>query len=492
MYRILVADDEELIRRGIQFLLDYEALGFTICGEAASGEEALAQIQALQPDVVLMDIQMPGLTGLEVIHRAQAQGYQGKILIISGFSDFSYAQEAIRCGVQGYLTKPIDEDELEKLLTEFKTELDGRGHTSLYQRKARSSLLEELLLGTLPQEALDEHHLQLDAACYQVVLWDDLGTGLPSLPERLALQSPLCDMLTPNGQNALLLKGTAAIHQLEALSARSGALDGLFLACGGVFETFQEIPESYRQAAGRMERRFFCPRGVHVLKEDDLRPTAGHLQMEGYTAQLLDCLQSFNRRKLSEVLSRMQEELRGSGADAQSVKLFLTDLYLQIKEHMGRLYPDCAIPFYSNAVIIQTVDQAQFLHEIMVFLAGRFEMIMNAIGYSNRDSVLDDVLHYIQHNFAGDITLESIAPIFGYNRSYLGKIFTQKTGMNFNAYVDQVRVEHAKELLLSSDAKVYTIAQRVGYRNVDYFHIKFKKITGMSPAEFRKEKAGNG
>ena len=112
MYRILVADDEALIRQGIQCLLDYEALGFTICGEAASGEQALEKILSLQPDVVLMDIRMPGMTGLEVIRSAQEQGFRGKVLIISGFSDFSYAQEAIRCGVQGYLTKPIDEEEM--------------------------------------------------------------------------------------------------------------------------------------------------------------------------------------------------------------------------------------------------------------------------------------------------------------------------------------------------------------------------------------------
>lgn len=116
-------------------------------------------------------------------------------------------------------------------------------------------------------------------------------------------------------------------------------------------------------------------------------------------------------------------------------------------------------------------------------------MIMNATGSPNRDSVLDDVLHYIRHNYAGNITLEAIAPLFGYNRSYLGKIFAEKTGQSFNSYVDLVRIERAKELLLSSNAKVYSIAEQVGYKNVDYFHIKFRKIAGQSPAQFRREHA---
>ena len=113
--------------------------------------------------------------------------------------------------------------------------------------------------------------------------------------------------------------------------------------------------------------------------------------------------------------------------------------------------------------------------------------MMSSIGSSNRDSVLDDILHYIDHNYPENITLESIAPLFGYNHSYLGKIFTKKMGQSFNSYVDHVRIEQAKRLLLRDDSKVYAIAQQVGYKNVDYFHLKFKKYVGQSPAEFRKQ-----
>ena len=113
MYQIFIADDEAIIREGLKCLLDYEALGFTIAGEAANGESAYEQIIAAQPDVVLLDIRMPKMLGLDVIKNARERGFKGKIIILSGYSDFKYAQEAIRYGVQYYLTKPIDEDELE-------------------------------------------------------------------------------------------------------------------------------------------------------------------------------------------------------------------------------------------------------------------------------------------------------------------------------------------------------------------------------------------
>ena len=161
--------------------------------------------------------------------------------------------------------------------------------------------------------------------------------------------------------------------------------------------------------------------------------------------------------------------------------------YLQIKEQANRLYNGANIPFPSNADIIRLIEEKYYLYEIILYFTEQFEMIMSSIGNSSRESVLDDILHYINHNYASNITLENIAPLFGYNSSYLGKIFRKKMGENFNSYVDHVRIKHSMELLCSSELKVYAIAEKVGYRNVDYFHIKFKKYVGKSPAEYRKE-----
>ena len=112
METVLIADDEKNIREGIKCIIDWEALGFTVCGEAANGEEALKQINEMHPGLVLLDIKMPKLSGLEVVENAREQGYNGKFIILSGFSDFKFAQTAIRLGVDNYITKPIDEDEL--------------------------------------------------------------------------------------------------------------------------------------------------------------------------------------------------------------------------------------------------------------------------------------------------------------------------------------------------------------------------------------------
>lgn len=512
MYTILVADDEAIIRQGIKVLFDYEALGFTICGEAADGDQTLAQIRALQPDVVLMDIRMPGMTGLEVIRQARAEGYQGKVIIISSYSDFKYAQEAIRHGVQYYITKPLDEDELEQVLLGFKESFDrerqAQHASEQYRRKARAAIVRELLLeqGELTLSSAAEISLLADG--YQVVICEKYSQrtpgGLPDFGQLLRVNnqdSRAFDCVSLDGLEVTLLKGEAALQKFQALLQRFDGegsapqrqqLEGVFLCFGRPVKSMSQIALSYAQALHARSRRFFCAQEQHTLGYDalparlDAAPLLNKALLEEYAQRLLNYVQTFNRNKMAQTLGQLQSRLYTAPDSIASIKLFFTDLHLQIKEQMNRLYPGNSIPFYSNAQLIRTIDEADFLYEIIRFLAQRFETMMSSIGTSSRDSVLDDILHYIDHNYAQNITLENIAPLFGYNHSYLGKIFSKKTGQSFNSYVDHVRIEQAKRLLLQDDSKVYTVAERVGYKNVDYFHIKFKKYVGQSPAEFRK------
>ena len=121
MYKVLIVDDEEFIRNGLRCIMDWEEEGFEVCGDAANGEVALQMIHQLHPDLVLMDIRMPKITGLEVVKHCYEQEIPCKFIIISGFSDFKYAQEAIRYGVENYLTKPIDEEVLLIAVRQVKT-----------------------------------------------------------------------------------------------------------------------------------------------------------------------------------------------------------------------------------------------------------------------------------------------------------------------------------------------------------------------------------
>lgn len=503
MYRILIADDETIIREGIKYLFDYSELGYTICGEAATGDETFAMIRDHRPDVVLLDIKMPGMTGLEVIRKAREAGFDGKVVIVSSYTDFKYAQEAIRYGVQDYITKPIDDDELREILTRFRESFDREGiartASQQYRSKARSAIVRDIILGEGTPSAQSWKDLHLDAACYQVAIFSRPYTSTAGEVHLANPDHSLYDHIFLQNQDVLLLKGEGAIKKLREMiefnaNANRNTPERIpFFACGAVVTSFDAIPDSYRSAQTLMQRRFFCERETYLLEQKDLPESDASMSIAGsecvkqYATQLLDCIQSFNRRRMMQTLKELQERLYRAPESVESIKLFLTDLYLQVKEQMRHLYSGSEIPFFSNAAIIRTIRESSYLSEIIWFYSKRFEVFMDATGISTRDSVLDDILHYIHHNYASNITLENIAPLFGYNRSYLGKIFTKKMGQNFNSYVDFVRIEKSKELLLKDDMKVYTIAERVGYKNVDYFHIKFRKYVGQSPAEFRKK-----
>ncbi len=153
-----------------------------------------------------------------------------------------------------------------------------------------------------------------------------------------------------------------------------------------------------------------------------------------FAERFVGYIQSYNRRMTIETLSELEYGLSHICGEIAEIKLFLTDLYLRIKESMNRNYVSAEIPFLSNSTVIAYINRRNYLYEIVKFLSEQFEMIMNAIGSPSRDTILDDVLFYIDHNFQHNIKLETIAPLFGYNIAYLGKIFSKTVGENFNSY----------------------------------------------------------
>lgn len=371
----------------------------------------------------------------------------------------------------------------------------------------RHAILREILLGRID---LSPALFSPQAGPFQVLLLRPCTPGqtpnVAAFTEKLRITSQaeyLGDLIYLGDDLALLLCSQTVIgkfaefikHRHQEDSAINRMLsfpEPLFLACGRIANDVSDIPTSFQDALSLLKQSFFCEPGQHLLCMEEMpnrasQPPVIHgLLLEKYTARLLQCIQSFNRSLTSQVLTELEDILIAGSDPQEEVRLFYADLYLQIKEQMKYLYPEYAIPFYSNAHILKILLHATCLHDITCFLAQRFDMIMSSIGAFTRESVLDDILHYIRHNYTTNITLEGLAPLFGYNHSYLGKIFRKKMGVCFNAYVDRLRIERAKELLLQDNAKVYAVSEQVGYKNVDYFHVKFRKYVNMSPVEFRK------
>lgn len=517
MYHVLLADDEARIRQGLRNIVNWEELGFTIVGETADGEETAAFLCREKPDVVLLDITMPKLSGLEVLQKAKEGGFTGKAIIVSGYSDFKFAQEAIRLGVENYLTKPIDETELEQILRKLQKDLTEETRKKAtevhYFARARKTILRDLFLSPNSIALLELIDVNTSPVPYQVVLYEKYapqqGAALLSFEKLLHLPNRdlhAFDTLTIENTEAVLLKGEKALlafrHFVEACQKQRHfsiptPLDAVFLTYGRPVSSLTDVHMSYQQARALLQRKFFIPQGVHLLGYDMGPSITTHAPLEpGFlnacSETFLSCLQSFNRNRLAAELQSLEQDLRGRSSSVSEILYFLTDLYLHIKEQILRLYGDNTFSFPTNSWAMEFIQSRTYLYEIMRFFFEQFELIMRSIGTYSKESVIDDIVHYIDHNYMKNLKLENLAPLFGYNCSYLGKLLKQKTGRSFNTYLDEVRIRVSRDLLQDSDMKVYEIAEAVGYSNVDYFSLKFKKSLQCSPLEYRRQYRDKG
>lgn len=507
--KLFISDDEIDVREGIRYLLNWSKLGFYICGEGKNGQDTLDKITRLMPDIVLLDIRMPKLSGLEVIKRAREQGFLGKFILLSGYSDFSYAQEAIRFGVSCYLTKPIDEYELEKAVLEAReailNELDMQKKLLQYRDKARDSILQDILCNKADYSFLDHHDMILESYVYQVILYANYNQEsfqtTWDFAEILRLANRnhnSLDYIKLEDLNVIILKGDFALKRFQELlehyisqPQKGSPLDSLFLTYGKPVYSVEHIHISFEEAQFLMKRRFFCHFNQHVLGYMDLPKVfpvinSNVFRESIYPQQIANYIQSANRKMLHEVLEGLKEELFNTDIEVPILKHSLADIMIQVKSIITHTYGGIEVPFSNNAAIISTIEEKYYLYEIIDYFILQFEMCMNAIGSPTRDSVIEGILQYIQYNYQENLKLGTIAELFGYNSSYLGKVFHKATGKSFNSYIDEVRIGNSKKLLLNDDYKVYEIALLAGYTDVNYFHKKFKKYVGMSPAEYRR------
>lgn len=507
---VLIADDERIVLEGLKHIIDWEALGFSICQTASDGEDALSKIMALNPDLVLLDIRMPKMHGVEVVQNAVEQGYTGKFIILSGVTDFKLAQTAMRYGVDYYLTKPIDEDELEQAVASvrelIRAESKNQTFYAQYRDRAKLGILQDIMKDTCDYSRLDLKDLHLDANIYQVVAYENYNQeffypawNFADLMRVTNQDNNTFDIIDLDQRKIILLKGDFAISKFENLlrhyqiaPQKGSPFDSVFLAYGQKVSRVRDIHISYEDVCRLCRRRFFCSENQHIMGYMELHmetaalPDISRDSAPEYAERITNYIQAHNQTLITETLKELSDSLSSSSEKIATIKHFLIDIYILVKQKIMQLYPNVDIPFPANTSAIDLLERKYYLYEIIAFLAEQFDMWMHSVGYSSGENVLDEVLHYIHHNYRSNLKLETIAPLFGYSSSYLGKIFNKKLGINFNSYVDNVRVEEAKKLLSQDNLKVYEIAEQVGYSNVDYFHKKFKKITGTSPAEYRK------
>ncbi|MBO4390771.1 MAG: helix-turn-helix domain-containing protein [Lachnospiraceae bacterium] len=377
----------------------------------------------------------------------------------------------------------------------------------------RNALFESYLKGEIALSGQENIFRSFESDYYKLVIFDHFSDD--GSREQYDLSEFLCiteedenayDSFRIHDMNVLLLRSRHIIENLEGLMRRlegseppeeNSPIGSLMLFAGNTLQSLEELPASFSALEQRFAKRFFIRPGSHVIREDS--PVLGRNRLK-----IIEDRRRFLSDLIDDYTERMSVELQTLGKydtlrSLEEYEKKLTEYALTDSEVRS-----CSIIIYNNLIRnllllgVSLSDQdnslpggteailnSSYLQEIHSVFTSLARQCANARSFTS-DNIIDDIIDYIDTFYNENITLEKIAPLFGYNSSYLGKIINRKLGRKLGAYLDEVRIQKASALLKESDLHVYKVAELVGYRNVDYFHVKFKRYTGLSPAEYRK------
>jgi two-component system response regulator YesN len=507
MYKVLVVDDEPTIREGLRTLIDWESHGYRVVDTGVNGRDALLKYEQHRPDLIIIDIKMPGIDGLEAIERLRARDKRLHMLILSGYAEFDYARRAMAHRIDGYMLKPVDEEELVDYLRRLRKTLDQEAAGLEHADGWTPEMVVRSLISGTPPSALAEPAAGagLDGSPWEAVVIrlhvkpvdpDLLEEAGRRLARRLSSAERIC--YSAEGDLGLLVAGGlgSEARRDALLNAIEDALEGLepefTAASGGAVDSWTDIPLSHARASAALRRAFF-------LEPGRLHPPAGPSRdaetaeapeppdLSDLTDKLAIAIDIASEGSIGEWIGEAGRRLLASGADEEVVKAACARLVSAVAARLEAQRPGSAEGLLQCSLVgLYRACRFTRLMERMHTLMADFARQSEQGGAGTQVKKMIDIIH---RHYDRSLKLETIAGLLGYSSAYLGKVFKHATGENFNTYLDKVRIEEAKKLLVQG-MKVYEVAERVGYANVDYFHGKFRKYVGMSPAAYRKEAGG--
>jgi len=522
MYQIFVVEDELLIRQSIRRVIEGMQGPYAFCGEASDGEMALSMMQDLMPDILVTDIRMPFLDGFELIRHAKAMMPWLRVVIVSGFDDFQYAQKAITLGVDQYLLKPIRAAELTKTIEELARRIEaGKAENLLprgydrdeVQRALMQRFMQQLLHGSLNTATLLERarSLNLDVVrpCYQLVLFH-FGAEELNLPQlQIAVQNLLEQLQQPlyyfSESNLLAVlcfgQDTASLSEqvyqfINILRHEMRELCPVITtAVGNVVQRLSVVCQAYRTASDLLKRVYGVSAGQVVDVNDSAQIVA---EMIG----LSDPFGETFRQKLSlasprDVPALVDEVLSGpEGGQFGSVLMryyALLDVLRITVQQMTKAQPgveakDIATRLSSEYDIFAASAHLSSFRETASALlqqaVGAKDEGLSGMKYSH---VVSRAEKYVAENFCDpNISLISVAKYVGLSSAHFSTVFSQTMGRSFINYLTAMRIERAKELLATTSMKLSAIAMEIGYNEPNYFSHVFRKLEGITPKEYRQ------
>ncbi|QEN04118.1 response regulator [Thiospirochaeta perfilievii] len=503
MIKTLIVDDEPNIREGLKIVIEWEKLGFQVVGEAASGVEALRKIEELQPAVVITDVKMPKMSGLELAAECVKKELNISFIILSGHGEFSMAKQALNLGVNDYLLKPVDEDELTEALIKLKKDKFSsisRHHSEPIYLQAQ---FDQLLSSNRERELPEIKRLfKIDnQISFYYVIVDSRGNipvdtikGLiqKTLPSNstISLKKHMC------GSYGFMIHSTMLkdynhsinIYLMDLISfVYKETLKEVSIYLGTKKRNLYELKDSMDEAVIASVHRYYRESGIIIdynnIQHLDFCDEYSETQ---YIDDILNGVLDRDRGEVTRSINNLVNYFLDQYLSAHIIYLHLNRLLNRVLESVQKLGGDSEKIIHKADFIIKRESQI-YLYSLPNKIEGLMDVVLNIINkLKNKSSLGLELKEYIDVNFRENLSLKCVADKFNVNPAYLGQVFKKETGTSFNSYFHTLRLNEASKLLLQSNIKIYEVAQSVGYMDVNYFMKKFERQFSTTPKQYRK------
>jgi two-component system response regulator YesN len=542
VYKLMIVDDEYLIRKSLMESIDWAGLGIE-AGEASNGDNALKKIEEGNPDILITDIRMPILNGLELIRELQSSRSHIKVIIISGYDDFGYAQEAIQLGALGYILKPIENSDVIKMVKKAIASIEEER-----RKNDKIEVLEQQLIRSMPvlvdkflndlvrdnsysleeiREKLSFFKIDLPEDAYTVLMIieiDNYGEYAGKVSEKecqfrkLLLTNRISNAVSglsksilfkcQDNQFVLILsmscgreaagKPAKAVknasisiaQRIQSLIAEELESD-ISIGISRPKSSILQLPGAFEEARTAVRNKLFTGYRslIHIDDVEDAKHVSYPLLLER-EKELTVYIETCDKENIGKKLAEIYALLKNGGiGNTETARMFSLKLALSVKQ-LALENSGSTEEFMSSLnELYREVTACETLSGMMEKLEG---VICGVADYldqkrqSKHHKMMEKARSFINMNYDRDISLEEAAEYIDISPGYFSQLFRQYTGESFLQYLTNYRLEIAKTLLNRQDLRVYEVAGRVGFNDVKYFDKVFRKVVGVTPSEYKK------
>ena len=526
MLKVMLVDDEPFILQGLKVLIDWKKEGFEIIMTAADGQEALGFLAEHQVDLIIADIKMPVMSGIELLGKIRTEHIsEAWFVLLSGYADFNYAQQAIAYKCTEYILKPVQKEHLLELLHRISelSDLQQQWQQET-QRNERAYLARKLI--ALVQGRADEadfayisSHMRLSAGIRYIELRMKAGQAEDELTDeekrscQKKIQDACSEFLKPDAAHCIMdvsgedydigfvycdcLAEEAELSEQEYFRSFLEFIKGIvnlpvIMIAGKRVQDIAEIAKSYssacilRSCLGFQEQKEIC-----IYEEDIQVNTAETVLCKESLDAMLHAIEENNHADIMKAADSFYQEMQRLGVSEKMMNLNINYLLFYLvhlaTEQDSGVNQEEILRLISENTSEKGILRGSKAH-FCRFACTYGDYLMQLRGKVSK-GVISEVEREIQEHYAENLTLKDLSEKYYINTAYLGQLFHRQYGQSFKDYLNGIRIEQAARLLKKTDDRIYQIAEQVGYHDIDYFVNRFIAAKGCTPAKYRKQTA---